>query len=81
MEQPDIEKEVKRLFRTDAEAIDVKWEVVTEDEKPLDGSVQIPDNIQISGTVSASQLLLDDPRLQLGKTKTMAMILGINTSQ
>lgn len=33
MEQPDIEKEVKRLFRTDADAISVKWELVTEDEK------------------------------------------------
>ena len=26
-DQPDIEKEVKRLFRMDNEAIDVKWEV------------------------------------------------------
>ncbi|KAK3092622.1 hypothetical protein FSP39_005073 [Pinctada imbricata] len=34
MEQPDIEKEVKRLFRTDADAIDVKWEVITEEDKP-----------------------------------------------
>jgi hypothetical protein len=33
MEQPDIEKEVKRLFRQDAEAIDVKWELLTEEEK------------------------------------------------
>ncbi|XP_052792960.1 transcription initiation factor TFIID subunit 7-like [Mya arenaria] len=33
MEQPDIEKEVKRLFRADYEAIDVKWELITEDEK------------------------------------------------
>ena len=33
-EQPDIEKEVKRLFRMDNEAIDVKWEVVVEEEKP-----------------------------------------------
>jgi len=33
MEQPDIEKEVKRLFRTDAEAINVKWEVITEEDK------------------------------------------------
>lgn len=33
-EQPDIEKEVKRLFRADNEAIDVKWEVVVEEEKP-----------------------------------------------
>lgn len=34
MEQPDIEKEVKRLFRTDAEAINVKWEIIVEEEKP-----------------------------------------------
>lgn len=33
-EQPDIEKEVKQLFRMDNEAIDVKWEVVVEEEKP-----------------------------------------------
>ena len=31
-DQPDIEKEVKRLFRMDNEAIDVKWEVVIEEE-------------------------------------------------
>ena len=30
---PEIEKEVKRLFRMDNEAIDVKWEVVVEDDK------------------------------------------------
>ena len=30
-EQPDVEKEVRRLFRMDCEAIDVKWEVVMED--------------------------------------------------
>ena len=34
MEQPDIEKEVKRLFRQDAEAIDVKFELITEEDKP-----------------------------------------------
>ncbi|ELU12768.1 hypothetical protein CAPTEDRAFT_170446 [Capitella teleta] len=32
-EQPDTEKEVKQLFRMDNEAIDVKWEVVVEEEK------------------------------------------------
>ena len=31
-EQPEIEKEVKRLLRMDNEAIDVKWEVVYEEE-------------------------------------------------
>ena len=35
-EMPDIEKEVKRLFRMDNEAIDVKWEVVIEEERPDD---------------------------------------------
>lgn len=34
-EWPDIEKEVKRLFRTDNEAVDVKWEIVTDDDKSL----------------------------------------------
>jgi len=32
-EQPDIEKEVKRLFKADNEAMDIKWEVVFEDDK------------------------------------------------
>ncbi|XP_064637048.1 transcription initiation factor TFIID subunit 7-like [Lineus longissimus] len=34
-EQPDIEKEVKRLFRTDNEAVHVKWEIVTDDDDKL----------------------------------------------
>ncbi|XP_052283435.1 transcription initiation factor TFIID subunit 7-like [Dreissena polymorpha] len=33
MEQPDIEKEVKRLFRADYEAIEVKWELINDEEK------------------------------------------------
>lgn len=32
-DMPDIEKEVKRLFRMDNEAIDVKWEVVVEEDE------------------------------------------------
>ncbi len=32
-DMPEIEKEVKMLFRQDNEAIDVKWEVVIEDDK------------------------------------------------
>jgi transcription initiation factor TFIID subunit 7 len=35
-EQPDIEKEVKRLFRMDNEAMDIKWEIVVEEEKGQD---------------------------------------------
>ncbi len=32
VEAPEIEKEVKRLLRVDNEAIDVKWDLVTEEE-------------------------------------------------
>ncbi|ESP00118.1 hypothetical protein LOTGIDRAFT_97308, partial [Lottia gigantea] len=31
LDQPEIEKEVKRLFRYDAEAIDVKWEIIRDE--------------------------------------------------
>ena len=32
LDEPEIEKEVKRLFRTDNEAVNVKWELLTEEE-------------------------------------------------
>lgn len=32
VEAPEIEKEVKRLFRVDNEAVSVRWEIITEDE-------------------------------------------------
>ncbi|NXU85574.1 TAF7 factor, partial [Xiphorhynchus elegans] len=32
IESPDVEKEVKRLLSTDAEAVSVRWEVIAEDE-------------------------------------------------
>lgn len=35
MELPEIEKEVKRLLRTDNEAVNVKWEIV-ESEEPIE---------------------------------------------
>lgn len=41
IEAPEIEKELRRLFRVDCEAVSVKWELMTEDqlnaEKPLGG--------------------------------------------
>jgi transcription initiation factor TFIID subunit 7 len=40
MDQPDIEKEVKRLFRADAEAISVKWELITDDDKGANGKME-----------------------------------------
>ena len=53
MEQPDIEKEVKRLFRTDAEAISVKWELVTDDEKPAVDSGEVKQGAGTSGLLRA----------------------------
>jgi len=47
MEQPDIEKEVKRLFRADYEAIDVKWELINDEEK---GAGEKGDTAGTSGT-------------------------------
>jgi transcription initiation factor TFIID subunit 7 len=37
VEAPEIEKEVKRLLRVDNEAVNVKWEIITEDEDPNKG--------------------------------------------
>ncbi|XP_052862276.1 transcription initiation factor TFIID subunit 7 [Anopheles cruzii] len=34
VEAPEIEKEVKRLLRVDNEAVNVKWELITEEEDP-----------------------------------------------
>lgn len=44
-DQPDIENEVRRLFRADNEAIDVKWEIVyeqDEDTKQDDSEASMP---------------------------------------
>ena len=32
IESPDVEKEVKRLLSTDAEAVSTRWEIIAEDE-------------------------------------------------
>ncbi|XP_055590532.1 transcription initiation factor TFIID subunit 7 [Uranotaenia lowii] len=38
VEAPEIEKEVKRLLRVDNEAVNVKWDLITEEEDPNKGS-------------------------------------------
>ncbi|GFS15869.1 transcription initiation factor TFIID subunit 7 [Elysia marginata] len=38
MDQPEVEKEVRRLFRYDSEAKDVKYEIIIDDEKSLSDS-------------------------------------------
>lgn len=37
-DQPDTDKELRRLFVTDSQAIEVKYEVIEEDEEPQHGS-------------------------------------------
>lgn len=46
MEAPEIEKEVKRLLRVDNDAVNVKWEVICEDEDQTK-----PNIVSSSGTV------------------------------
>ncbi|XP_072499655.1 transcription initiation factor TFIID subunit 7-like [Notamacropus eugenii] len=42
IESPDVEKEVKRLLSTDAEAVSTRWEVIAEDEtKEVDNPVSL----------------------------------------
>ncbi|GLG93232.1 Transcription initiation factor TFIID subunit 7 [Gryllus bimaculatus] len=40
VEAPEIEKEVKRLLRVDNDAVNVKWEVICEDEERKSGIVK-----------------------------------------
>ncbi|XP_015180105.1 PREDICTED: transcription initiation factor TFIID subunit 7 isoform X5 [Polistes dominula] len=48
VEAPEIEKEVKRLLRVDNEAVNVKWEVICEDEDQSK-----PSKVSSSGTVKS----------------------------
>lgn len=55
VEAPEIEKEVKRLLRVDNEAINVKWEVICEDE-----DVSKPNIVSSSGTVKSKMEPLNE---------------------
>uniref|UniRef100_A0A673M1R8 Transcription initiation factor TFIID subunit 7-like n=1 Tax=Sinocyclocheilus rhinocerous TaxID=307959 RepID=A0A673M1R8_9TELE len=51
IESPDVEKEVKRLLSTDAEAVSVRWEVIAEDEtKEPDNSFSLSNLESSPGT-------------------------------
>jgi hypothetical protein len=68
-EQPDIEKEVKRLFRTDNEAVHVKWEIVTDDDDKLN---KIDDMSQEGET--QSQKIQGD--INIGESETLKRIIN-----
>lgn len=50
VEAPEIEKEVKRLLRVDNDAVNVKWEVICEDEDQSK-----PSKVSSSGTVKTKR--------------------------
>ncbi|XP_043473300.1 transcription initiation factor TFIID subunit 7 [Leptopilina heterotoma] len=55
VEAPEIEKEVKRLLRVDNEAVNVKWEVICEDEDQSK-----PSKVSSSGTVKSKRDSADE---------------------
>lgn len=54
VEAPEIEKEVKRLLRVDNDAVNVKWEVICEDEDQTK-----PSKVSSSGTVKTKRENID----------------------
>lgn len=54
VEAPEIEREVKRLLREDYDAVNVKWEVICEDEDQSK-----PSKISSSGTVKTKRENID----------------------
>ncbi|TRY60119.1 hypothetical protein DNTS_006432 [Danionella cerebrum] len=62
IESPDVEKEVKRLLSTDAEAVSVRWEVIAEDEsKEPDNSLSLS-NLESSPGTSGHKVQHDELR-------------------
>lgn len=55
VEAPEIEKEVKRLLKVDNEAVNVKWEVICEDE-----DLSKPSKVSSSGTVKSKRDSADE---------------------
>ena len=45
---PDIEREVRRLLREDNHAIDVKWEVIVENDKTDDSDAKVGNPVECS---------------------------------
>ncbi|PNI11355.1 TAF7L isoform 1 [Pan troglodytes] len=56
IESPDVENEVKRLLRSDAEAVSTRWEVIAEDgTKEIESQGSIPGFVISSGMSSHKQ--------------------------
>ena len=52
LDLPEIEKEVKRLLRTDNEAVSIKWEVVREEDEKKNMAEANLNTTNLDGKVS-----------------------------
>lgn len=68
VEAPEIEKEVKRLLRSDNDAINVRWEVICEDEDQTK-----PNIVTSSGTVIGKRENINEgsQSVDVGKLRVM----------
>ncbi|CAG5121359.1 unnamed protein product [Candidula unifasciata] len=73
MDQPEVEKEVRRLFRYDSDAIDVKFEIIVDDEKCLSDS-GMSQTLDPSASASNSQTHL--ARMDTGTSLDVASFFG-----
>ena len=55
---PDIEREVRRLLREDNHAIDVKWEVIVENDKTDDSDAKVCNLLSPHLTLSNFHVML-----------------------
>lgn len=56
VEAPEIEKEVKRLLRADNEAVNVKWDIVTEEEDPSKAGLMMGNDESTSQSAAATDV-------------------------
>lgn len=74
VEAPEIEKEVKRLLRVDNDAVNVKWEVICEDEDQSK-----PSKVSSSGTVKTKRESINgntSQSLDVGEKCSSLLFLG-----
>lgn len=68
VEQPEIEKEIKRLLRSDSEALNVKWEVINEEnEKSKSKNVTVKEEPIIHSVPRAHLISEDSQNVDVGE--------------
>ncbi|XP_075226917.1 TATA-box binding protein associated factor 7 [Lycorma delicatula] len=67
VEAPEIEKEVKRLLRGDNEAVNVRWEVISEEEEKKAGGSVVKEERLAQGTAHNPETSLDNPSVDVAE--------------